>query len=167
MEYLTRYYKTLENFYKKLDLTTFNITEERINELKEQSININKVFNNEKMGTKLNRYIRIVEKIHSNNRTNSNYNPNLRTYNKNSVYYPTFTYDEKYLLFMFAIDPNLEAAIISLSSNRTSEIKSQMVQKFGVFDIKLIRIEQHYIKYMLDSEKRNEINEEVEKRVFK
>ena len=167
MEYLARYYKTLENFYKKLDLSTFNITEERINELKEQSININKLFNNEKRGTKLNRYITIVEKIHCNNRTNSIYNPSLRTYNKNSVYYPTFTYDEKYLLLMFSVDPNLEAAIISLSCNKVNEIKTQMVEKFGVFDLKLIRVEQHYIKYMLDSEKRKEIEEEVENRVFK
>ena len=167
MEYLARYYKTLENFYKKLDLSTFNITEERINELKEQSININKLFNNEKRGTKLNRYITIVEKIHCNNRTNSIYNENLRVYNKNSIYYPTFTYDEKYLLLMFSVDPNLEAAIIALSCNKVNEIKSQMVEKFGVFDLKLIRVEQHYIKYMLDSKKRKEIEEEVENRVFK
>lgn len=167
MEYLSAYNKTLQNFYKKLDLNSFNISEERIEQLKEQSININKLFNNEKRGTKLNRYITIVEKIHCNNRTNSNYNPELRVYNKNSTYYPTFTYDEKYLLLMFAVDPNLEAAIIALSCNKLDEIKSQMVQKFGVFDLKLIRIEQHYIKYLLDSEKRKEIEEEVENRVFK
>ena len=85
MEYLSAYNKTLQNFYKKLDLNSFNISEERIEQLKEQSININKLFNNEKRGTKLNRYITIVEKIHCNNRTNSNYNPELRVYNKNSI----------------------------------------------------------------------------------
>ena len=42
-----------------------------------------------------------------------------------------------------------------------------MIEKIGVFDLKLIRIEQHYIKYLLDSEKRKEIEEEVENRVFK
>lgn len=168
MEYLSAYNKTLQNFYKKLDLTSFNVTPERIEQLKEQSININKLFNNEKKGTKLNRYITIVEKIHCNNRTNSIYNENLRNYNKNcAFYYPTFTYEEKYLLLMFSVDPNLEAAIIALSCNKVDEIRSQMVEKIGVFDLKLIRVEQHYIKYLLDSEKRKEIEEEVENRVFK
>ena len=167
MEFLDAYNITLQNFYKKLDLTKFNISKERIEELKDQSKNINEYYNNKKMGTQLNRYIKIVEKIQSNNRTNSNYNPNVKNRRKCSIYYPTFTYEEKYILFMFSIDPNLEAAIITLSCNKVSEIRHEMLQKFGIFDLKLIRLEQHYIKYLLDNEKRDEINQEIENRVFK
>lgn len=167
MEYLTSYNRTLQSFYKKLDLDSFNISNERIEELKIQAININKFYNNEKMGTKLNRYIKIIEKIQSNNRTNSPYNPNDKNRRQSSTNYTTFTYEEKYLLLMFAVDPTLESAIIYLSTNRIDEAKSQMLARFGIFDIKLIRLEQHYIKYMLDTQKRNEINEEAEKRAFK
>ena len=74
---------------------------------------------------------------------------------------------EKLLLFMFSIDPNFEIAIIFGSEDRIYTAKEKIKEKFGIYDINLIKVEKLVIKNFLSEQKRNEINEEIDRRAFK
>ena len=81
--------------------------------------------------------------------------------------YKKYTDNEKYLLFMFSVDPSLEAFKIYGECDRLDETKAKMGLFFGAYDSKLIKIEQEFIKRFLSKEELNKLNEEIEERVFK
>ena len=159
MGFLGNYDKILQKFYKFLDNIDFNnISEEKLNELKEKSTFINNLYNSKGFGeSKSIRYIKILEKILCNCRKNPAVNTCFTTCSK----------EEMYLLFLLSIDPNLEAAITFGSFNKITEIKYESEKKFGIYDIGLVRLEKIYMKTFLTKEKRKEIEEEIENRSFK
>jgi len=159
MSLLGEYEKILQKFYKDLDNVNFDtISNEKLDELKEKSIYINHLYHVKSYGeSKSNRYIKILEKILCNCRKEAAVNTK----------FTTSTNEEKLLLFLLSVDPELEAAITFGSFNKIIEIKYEFEKKFGIYDIGLVKLEKIYIKKFLTEEKQNEIKEEIEKRSFK
>lgn len=149
---------TLKMFYN-IDKVSFkDITTEKLTNIIERAKEIHNLYLNEEFRVKKSeRYLRIMELI------NSNYRKDIRVNN----HYSSTSQSEKYLLFMFSIDPEFEIAIIHASEDRTDDIKNKIREKFGVYDPYLIIIEKAVIKKLLDSEKQSVIYEEIEKRAFK
>jgi hypothetical protein len=81
--------------------------------------------------------------------------------------YKKYTDNEKYLLFMFSVDPTLEVLKIYGECDKVDQTKLKMGAFLGVYDSKLIKIEKEFIKKFLSKEELNKLNEEIEKRVFK
>lgn len=142
----------LNSFYKNLNGTSFKgININKLRELQMNSKNLLKLLKNPQLpSSKIGRYIKIMNSIKTNPKGFG------------------ITNDaEKYIFFMFCIDPTYEAAKISGECNKIEEIKQKMISHFGLFDRKLIIIENFFIKNFLTEKKRNEIKEEIENRVFK
>jgi len=149
---------SLNNFYKGLKVNFNNITEEKINELKEKAETLNYFFNNK--DTDLNRtdkYIKISELIHT------NYSPTRKT---NSPY-STQTTAEKVLLLMFSVDPDFKAIFIHLTENKISEIKEKVTEILGLYDPNLVKIQNYYIKHFFSEKNKKEFDEKVEKSVYR
>ena len=142
----------INSFYKNLNGTSFKeISIEKLKELKRNSNNLLKLLKNPKLpASKPGKYIRIMNSIKT-----------------NPTGFGVSNEAEKYIFFMFCIDPTFEAVKINGECNTTKEVKEKMINHFGLFDKKLIIVENFFIKNFLTEKKRNEINEEIEKRVFK
>ena len=142
----------VDSFYKNLNGTSFKgLDSKKILELKENSNYFNKFYNNNNLPfNKINRYVKIMNRIKTNPKG-----------------YGVSSEAEKYLLFMFCVDPTFEAAKIYGECNKTNEVKQKMERYFGIYDRRLIILEKFFIKHFLSDKKKNEINEEIEKRVFK
>lgn len=150
---------TLQTFYNTNKVTFNNIDNEKLQDIMVRATEINKLYLNKNFkNNQIERYLRIMEMIHS------NYNHHRTPIN---MIYVTESMSEKLLLFMFSVDPNFEAAIISGSEDRTFEIKRKMKEAFGVYDINLIKVERYVIKNFLSKEKRKTIDDEIERRAFK
>lgn len=148
----------LNSFYNSAKVNFNNIDENKLNEIIIRAKEFNKMFKNKNFRyLKSDRYLRLMEII------NSNYRENNPVKNK----FATTSLSEKFLLFMFSVDPEFDAAIIYGSEDRIKNIKEKMLEKFGVFDENLVRIEKYAIKKLLSKEKQNEINEEIDRRAFK
>ena len=127
-------------FYKNFSKTKFNTLDDRkILELKSIAPNL-------------------LEEEAVTNSNLVNYVKKMRRLNKRP---------EKYILFMFSVDPTFEALKIYGETNHITEAKRKMCNFFGVYDSKLIKIEKEFIKLFLSEKEKQEINEEIEKRVFK
>lgn len=142
----------IDPFYKNLKNTNFGaIDQNRLKEIFEISkilkIEIDKKFI--KL-SKLQRHERIIYFIRS----------NPKQYNIKGE-------AEAFILFMFAVDPTFEAIKIYSESNNIKEIKSKMIETFGIFDKNLIRLERFTVEKLLSEEKRKEVNEILEQRAFK
>lgn len=149
---------TMRTFYNVNKINFKDINAEKLQDIINRSRNIHKMFLNEYFRPhKSERYLKIMEIIHS----------NYREANPVKNEYATTSIAEKFLLFMFSIDPSFEAAIIHGSENRTIDIKRQIEEKFGIYDINLIKIEKVVIKNFLSETKRNQIYEEIDRRTFK
>lgn len=149
---------TMQAFYNVDKINLSNIDEEKLSSIIERSKKIHKLYlRPEFKQRKDERYLKIMELI------NSNYREKIPVKN----HYATTSQAEKFLLFMFSIDPDFEIAIIHATEDRTNDIKIKMREKFGVYDPYLIRIEKAVIKKLLNKEKQSEIYEEIEKRAFK
>ena len=147
-----------KNFYTRPKLDFSKISEERKNYLKNQAENLNKFFDTEKYNySKVYKYSKKIERI------NGVCGGNI----KDNVPFSTKTPEEKYLLFIYAVDPEFENAIIHLSETQKDNIKRNCMEKFGIYDPNLIKIELQVIKQFLTEQKRKEIYEEVDKRAFK
>ena len=156
--------RELSSFYKNFKNTSFKeISGRKLIELKSFSKELNSLFNNQNVKEfRISRYIKVMNKIKT----------NPKAFN-----IETTSDAEKYLLFMFAIDPEFEIYIIHNSENRKSQIKEKIENKFGLYDPYLLAIEKFYIKNFLPQEKRIEINKKIiersyypeidEKRIFK
>ena len=149
---------TMQTFYNVDKISFKDIDNSKLLNIIDQSKRINKLFLTEEFRScKSERYLRIMELI------NSNYRENIPV----KSHYATTSLAEKFLLFMFSIDPEFEIAIIYATEDRIYNIKKQIREKFGVYDPYLIKIEKAVIKKFLSKEKQNEITEEIEKRAFK
>lgn len=150
--YQISYKVDIDSFYKNLNGTSFRgLDSKKLLTLKSTSKPLNGFYNNDNMPyNKVSRYVKIMNRIKTNPKG-----------------YGVTSEAEKYLLFMFSIDPNFEAAKIHGECNKIDETKEKMQNYFGIYDRRLIILENYFIKHFLSEKKRNEINEEIEKRVFK
>lgn len=141
--------ETYALFYKNFKKTKFNnLEDKKILELKEIAPNLLE-----------------EEAVTSSNLVN--YVKKMRRLNKIPEKYNINNDAEKYILFMFSVDPTFEAIKIYGETNHITEAKRKMCNFFGVYDSKLIKIEKEFIKLFLSEKEKQEINEEIEKRVFK
>lgn len=148
----------MNSFYNVDKVSFKDINFKKLYDIINRAKYINKMFLNKDFRSyKSERYLKIMELIHT----------NYREGNPVKNEYATTSLSEKLLLFMFSIDPNFEAAIIYGSEDRTFDAKKQIEEKFGVYDINLIKIEKMVIKNFLSETKRNQIYEEIDKRAFK
>lgn len=150
--YHSSYSIDINSFYENLSSTSFKgLDPKRILILKAFSKQLNEFYNNKDIRlNKVGRYVKIMNRVKSNPKG-----------------YGITSDAEKYLLFMFSVDPNFEAAKIHGECDRINEAKEKMKMYFGLYDRKLIILENYFIKHFLSEEKRNEINKEIERRAFK
>lgn len=147
---MSNIYDYVKRFYINRSVSFKDITTERIKELKDLSLVTSNILNCSKTSTKTEDYVKLMNSIRL----------NYRKYGIQSD-------AEKLILFMFSIDPTFEAAKIAGECNRTDEIKYKMINKFGLYDKNLIKIENFFIKYFLSEKSRKSINDEIERRAFK
>ena len=150
--YNSSYSLDINSFYENLSNTSFKgLDSKRILILKVFSKQLNEFYNNNAIRlNKVGRYVKIMNRIKSNPKG-----------------YGVSSDAERYLLFMFSVDPNLEAAKIHGECDRINDAKTKMKMHFGLYDRKLILLENYFIKHFLSEEKRKEINEEIERSAFK
>lgn len=92
-----------------------------------------------------------------------NYINKIKKLEKSNIFNNT----EKFILFMFSVDPNFEAIKILGEYNKLNEIKLAMILNFGIYDKNLFTIEKFYIKHFFSEKEKEDINNEIEKRAFK
>lgn len=136
-------------FYRNLKLIKMGeISLKKVEELKELSKKLNIFFENTNSDfSKIRKYAKIVNRIKMNPKP--------------------YTALEQRLLLMFSVDPEFEAIMIFEESNYINQIKSNMVKRFGLYDPNLINTEKWFIKHFLSEENKNQIKEEIDRRVFK
>ena len=149
---MKKYYNYIDLFYQDISNTTFKgINSRKILKLKFASKNFYNYFNNKNIDCeKYKRYKKIMGEIKI----------SRRKFNINSE-------AEKFILFMFCVDPTFEAFKIYSECNKIEEIHNKMMNKFGIYDKYLISIEKYFIKHFLSEKKQKEINEEIEERSYK
>ena len=142
-EYLEYCNNIIINFYKDIDNLNFDdLNEHKIIELYNM-----KDYLLEKMSNyKIINYINKIKRLEKSN---------------------TFNTTEKFILFMFSVDPNFEAFKILGEYNKLNEIKLAMILNFGIYDKNLFTIEKFYIKHFFSKKEKEDINNEIEKRAFK
>ena len=135
-------------FYEHLDIIDFEtLTNDKILKLKELAPNLLE----EEFVTK-SKFVNYIKKMKRLNRTPEKYN---------------ITNDaEKYVLFMFSVDPTFEAIKIYEECNHIADTIEKMKSYFGIYDNNLIKIEKNFIKYFLSQEEKYKFNEEINKRIF-
>jgi len=156
-DYISDYKIHLNEFYKNLKISDFNsISVIEILKLKNLSKKFNQQFNNKyDQKLKIQKYLYIIEKIKL-----------LKlSLKENDTYKQIYAY--KYILFMFSIDPDFEAAISYGESNKIQEAKNLLEKKLGVFDYNLIRLEHFYLKHFASQKTKEEIKEKILERAFK
>ena len=142
-EYLEYCNNIIINFYKNIDNLNFNeLSENKIIEL----YNIKDTLIEKTSNYKIINYINKIKKLSKNNKFNET---------------------EKFILFMFSVDPNFEAIKILGEYNKLNEIKLAMILNFGIYDKNLFTIEKFYIKHFFSEKEKEDINNEIEKRAFK
>ena len=142
-EYLEYCNNIIINFYKNIDNLNFNeLSENKIIEL----YNIKDTLIEKTSNYKIINYINKIKKLSKNNKFNET---------------------EKFILFMFSVDPNFEAVKILGEYNKFNEIKIAMIINFGIYDKNLFTIEKFYIKHFFSEKEKEDINNEIEKRAFK
>ena len=142
-EYLEYCNNIIINFYKDIDNLNFNyLSKERIIEL----YNIKDSLLEKMSNYKIINYINKIKRLEKSN---------------------IFNNTEKFILFMFSIDPNFEAIKILGEYNKLNEIKLAMILNFGIYDKNLFTIEKFYIKHFFSEKEKEDINNEIEKRAFK
>lgn len=151
-EYHLSYNIDINSFYENSNKISFKgIDSKKILILKAISKQLNEYYNNPNIPlNKVAKYVKIMNRIKSNPKG-----------------YGVSSQAEKYILFMFSVDPNFEAAKIHGECNKAEEAKEKMRMHFGLYDKRLILIENYFIRRFLSEGKRNEINEEIERRVYK
>ena len=120
----------VDAFYK--DLNEFNIQNLnalKIAKLKAKSNSLNKLFNNVNYANgKKYRYSKLMNEIRVNPK-------------KHDILNPT----DKFLLFMFSVDPNFEIAT-TFDSLNIDEAKKEIKNIFGIYDKNLLKIELLYVR---------------------
>ena len=141
--------KTIIKFYENFEKLTFeNTNDKKILNLKNLAPNLLEEENITK--SKFVNYIKKMKRL----------NNNTEKYNIN-------TEEEKFILFMFSVDPTFEAIKIYGECNNINQVKQKMGSFFGLYDSKLITIEKKFIKNFFSEKEKEVINDEIEKRVYK
>ena len=131
----------MADFYRYFDLNTFNdITMEEVERLKSyiEVINSKRIiadsdnYFNSRMYTKLMNHIK----------------RNLTLYNITSK-------SQMYILFMLCIDPDFSALYPDQGPITIPNLKYNMILKFGVFDLNLIKMENWFVKKFYSDENTN------------
>lgn len=149
---------TMQAFYNVSKFSFKDITSEKLEDIIIRSKKIHTLYLKEDFKScKAERYLRIMELINSNYRTGT---PVKTHYSSTSI-------AEKYLLFMFSIDPDFEIAIIFGSEDRLYDIKAKIREKFGIYDQSLIKIEKAVLNKIIDEKKKKEVFDEIDRRAFK
>lgn len=147
----------LNSFYKDLKLKLCEISKDDLNLIIKKATYLNKVFKSKRFeNTPSAGYIKIMEMIHTNYRKN---NPTKMPYSTTSI-------TEKYILFMYSVDPNFELAIIYGSALKSNQIIDGMKKMFGIYEPNLIKIEKFVIKNLLDKTKKEELDKIIEKKSY-
>ena len=158
MRYIINPKQVLSSFYNNEKVNFKDISKDKLNEIIERAKELNEIYNSNFFSkTKVQRYLKLMEKININYR---------KDHYVNNMFASAST-SEKFLLFMFSVDPNFDAAIIYGIEDRIPEAKKKITEKLGIYDINLIRIEKFVIEHLIDKEKKEEINNEIDKRAFK
>ena len=141
----------INSFYKNLNETNFNqVNKKKLFILKLISSKLNHFYNAKiEFTSKSEEYFKLMNRIKTNPKG-----------------YGVETEADKFILFMFSVDPTYELFKIWGESNTIKEFKDKSLTKFGVVDKKLLYLEKFFIKYFLSQEKQNEIYEEVNNRAF-
>lgn len=151
-----------KSFYKESNINFNEVDLKKLLELKSNSKQLNKFYKYADTPDNIvQRYCRIMEMIHT------SYNGNHNNINPLISYAVTNTGAEKLLLYILSVDPELEALLIYNTYNTRKEIKEKLIEKFGVYDPNLAKIETQYVKRFLSADKQNKINKEIERRVYK
>ena len=159
---MTNFSILFNSFYKDLKIDFNEIDLKKLLEIKLKSKQLNKYYENEfDKKDKARRYSKVMELIHTNHMRRTN---NINCLSNFAI---TNTQSEKILLYMLSIDPELNALIIYGTCNKTQDVKEQIKAKFGVYDPNLIKIEKQYLKRFLSEEKKDQMKDEIIKRVFK
>lgn len=74
---------------------------------------------------------------------------------------------EIYIFFMLAIDPELDALLIFEKSLKSSEIRRDLLLRFGCIDLKLIKIEKTYFERIMNEEEKNKVKTKIDKAILK
>ena len=143
---------SLDSFYVNLNCESLRLIEdERLKELFEISKKFNNFYNLDCL------------KLH---KSEAYYNVS-KFFKFNIYHYKIYSQAEKYVVFMFAVDPTFEAIKIYSESNKVCEIKNKMINTFGIFDENLVILEKEIIGKILSKEKKEEFDEFLFKNSFK
>ena len=143
----------IDSFYEFFKIANFDeVTKERIVELKNQGLGLNQ---SEYLQINIDgglprKYTRVMNRL-----------------KMNSKYFNIHSKAEMYLLFMFTIDPNLDAIKILGECNKVNILKDRFTRRFGIYDSNLFKIEKIYVQKFMDKESKKELDEEINRRVYK
>ena len=141
----------ITSFYKNFNTKDFkNVNVTKLLELKKKSKGLNEYYTKDRMYNKKSKYIRLMNKFKTNPKG-----------------YGITNDLEKYILFMYSVDPNFKATYMYASVNKIQEVRMDMVKEFGVFDPNLVQIEKYYILNILGPKKKKEILDKVEELSFR
>lgn len=148
------YLNDLYSFYNGLGKLNFKgISAKKILFLKCNSKNLNRILSDSNMYPELpivRKYTMIANRIKTNPKA-----------------YGITNSAEMALLFMFSVDPSFEAAIIFGESNTTDQARTKMISHFGLYDKALIKLEKFYISNFLGPKKTKEIEEKINRRIYR
>ena len=141
--------RILTNFYLGIEQINFeNIDEASINNILNKAKALNEFYTKENFKhTKIEKYFKIIEIV------NSGYTSSFYT---NSA-------QEKFLLFLYSIDPEFDTLVIYGSEKDSKNIEKQMIKKFGLYDENIIVLENMILKNVLTNQKKEEINLKIKK----
>lgn len=141
----------IASFYKNFNTKDFkNINASKLLELKKKSKGLNEYYTKDNFYNKKSKYIRLMNKFKTNPKG-----------------YGITNDLEKYILFMYSVDPKFKATYMYASVNKIQEVRMDMVKEFGVFDPNLVQIEKYYILNILGPKKKKEILDKVEELSFR
>lgn len=156
-DYVSNYKIYLEEFYRNLNRSDFkSISVKKILELKAYSKQLNKEFDDPKSEVlKTLRYLKIIDRLKLSHKQ-FNLSDDIKT-----------RCAERYLLFMFSVDPSFEAAVIFGQCDTIKEIKKEMIKTLGIYDLNLVHIENFYLKNFASEKKKEEIRNKIKIKEFK
>lgn len=124
-------------FYGNIDNVNFNkISNERLIELQEIAENMRLIQESQKHIDRLTNYFNTMAC--------------LRLGYKKTGY----SWEEKYLILILTIDPDLDAFVISEALNQEYKIERAMRKEMGFYDKNLIKIEKKYVKAFSSKEEK-------------
>ena len=149
---INNYKPDIDSFYKNFYNINFeNISDNDMMRFKEISKPINKFYEYKNTPyTKLKKYIMLMNKIKTNPKG-----------------FGVTNELEKYIFFMYSVDPNLDAIVIHESYNNSKEIKTNLEKRFGIYDNKLILIERNFVKYILSPKDKKEIQDRIDDAIYR